>query len=734
MKGIITVFILTVLLFGTTKLPAQDDPHLSVILHQMTLQDILNTPVTTATKKAQSASEAPATIYVITEEQIHAKGYSILEDVLENIPEFEIQRKTLADYGNVLTARGIQGNSKFIILIDGIRFNSPTGEWHAITYNYPIMFAERIEIILGPASALYGADAFSGIINIVTKQAKGKPFVSAKGSYGLFNTTDDSFVAGIGDSAASITVSASYYHSDEPFFPDIYPKEYAWYNEHYKNNGEMNLFGKTVIVPIQEYATPTDAYFFQAKARIQQFSVGYARNYISHTSTYGAFPNSTIYSKDAVLASSVDYFYATHEYAVPENRITLLSTISYIGYERLPKSLFINNFSSYQNAYKYAEDYSAKIEEQVTYSINTSSVVTAGLSYEQLSALPKTGDLPVMFDRSQPAALQDLYWPGTNVVDKNGNSLKLTQDFLYLHYYNIGMFGQYQGTLWKALHLTVGARYDDNSRYGATFNPRIGVVFLPDSQVSVKVLYGRSFLAPSSQSYQQYGSFYTVKDSTGGIIGLASDFLRLSNPNLRPEINNTYEGSVGVLLTRDMNISVNAFYNDIYGLIVEEGYSRQTYKGIPVAFVKRPVVKGKAESFGGTIKADGKFQIGRRDFLNASVIYTYIDGNIDGRPLIYSSKNTIKASVGWSGEKFDAEFRLLYRSESNAEISTPSQPAVCKPFTIVNAYASYNITTAFRVFVKINNLFDARYYNPAQNMAEVPQDPIRIVSGIAFSL
>ena len=122
-----------------------------------------------------------------------------LDEVLTDIPEVEVQRRHSAREFNSFSARGIAGNSRLLILIDGHRFNSMVSSKYTIAENYNIRYAKRIEVILGPASALYGADAFMGVVNIITKTGNEAKGVALTSSYGVYNTTHNAFQLGIGN-------------------------------------------------------------------------------------------------------------------------------------------------------------------------------------------------------------------------------------------------------------------------------------------------------------------------------------------------------------------------------------------------------------------------------------------------------------------------------------------------------------------------------------------------------
>ena len=111
---------------------------------EMSLEELMNIEVVSASRIPVKSSDAPATIHLVTEDQIKTRGYLNLEQVLEDIPGIEIQKKASVEYSNYFTFRGIDGSEKFIIMMDGMRINSPTGTPLAIAYNYPVINARQI--------------------------------------------------------------------------------------------------------------------------------------------------------------------------------------------------------------------------------------------------------------------------------------------------------------------------------------------------------------------------------------------------------------------------------------------------------------------------------------------------------------------------------------------------------------------------------------------------------------
>jgi len=123
-------------------------------------------------KKAEKIELAPATIEIITEEEIIMRGYRSLEELFHDISGFNIT-STKGEQYTLLYQRGYRSDlgDRTLVLINGVEDNGLfTNEAH-ITRQYPLSNIQRVEVIYGPATTMYGANAFQGVINIVTKNA-----------------------------------------------------------------------------------------------------------------------------------------------------------------------------------------------------------------------------------------------------------------------------------------------------------------------------------------------------------------------------------------------------------------------------------------------------------------------------------------------------------------------------------------------------------------------------------
>ena len=131
-----------------------------------------STPTVTSVSKAKEPlAEAPATVVVITGEEIERRGYTDLEAVLRDLPGFDFSRRAGTSYSNIYQ-RGYRSieTSRTMLLIDGVEDNDLASSTAWLSRQFPLSNIDRIEVVYGPASTMYGANAFAGVINVVTKQ------------------------------------------------------------------------------------------------------------------------------------------------------------------------------------------------------------------------------------------------------------------------------------------------------------------------------------------------------------------------------------------------------------------------------------------------------------------------------------------------------------------------------------------------------------------------------------
>src|SRR6266542_3176042 len=148
------------------------------------VQFIKSNIVSSVSKRSEDIRLAPATVTVITQEEILQRGYTDLIDILKDIPGFDISIYYGRLYAN-LYQRGFRGNNteRTLLLFDGVEENDLWSNFADISQQYPVTNIKRVEVIYGPASTMYGPNALSVVINVITKEPD--DYIKEKRSIGM---------------------------------------------------------------------------------------------------------------------------------------------------------------------------------------------------------------------------------------------------------------------------------------------------------------------------------------------------------------------------------------------------------------------------------------------------------------------------------------------------------------------------------------------------------------------
>ncbi len=182
--------------------------------------------VVTASRQPQRMNELLADVSVINREEIEAAGQSSLPELLARQPGIEFTQSGGAGSTQSLFIRGTNSEHA-LVLIDGMRANSATLGTTSLS-RIPLSQIDRIEILRGPASALYGADAIGGVVQIFTRQGSGPAAFNFEAAYGNDNTTK--LAAGVSGQNEGLRYSFQASFDDTDGFSNIRNKQSKAYN------------------------------------------------------------------------------------------------------------------------------------------------------------------------------------------------------------------------------------------------------------------------------------------------------------------------------------------------------------------------------------------------------------------------------------------------------------------------------------------------------------------------
>ena len=212
-------------------------------------------------KKAESIELAPATIQIISYEDIINRGYTDIEQLFHDLPGFDISRNSGLSYSDMYQRgyRTAANTDRTLLLVDGVEDNEMWSNSAFISRQYALSNIKRVEVIYGPASTIYGANAFLGVINIITKNEEdyfkqekawntnskvSRLAVTGHGGLGSLNTKfGDVTVSGMGrDMFFAVTGRA--YHSDEHDLSSYPDWDSKWSADEFGPNRYQNILSQ----------------------------------------------------------------------------------------------------------------------------------------------------------------------------------------------------------------------------------------------------------------------------------------------------------------------------------------------------------------------------------------------------------------------------------------------------------------------------------------------------------
>jgi outer membrane receptor for ferrienterochelin and colicin len=709
-------------------------------LAQATLEQLMDIPITTASRTTETQSDAPARVEVITAEQIRRRGYRSLLDVLKDLPDFKVDLRGNWDFPAELTVQGVRGAGRVVLLLDGIRVSAPTNEPLPIVANYPVHGARQIEIVYGPVSAVYGADAFSAVINIINRdvsEATGLSVDTSVGAFGLYDQTM-SYGTRIGTDGG-LVVSGQFQHDGQPDLSRFYPDDFQGMQAQ-RSGIFPTIFG--VMTPSQpvspEYHIPLFAGSLQATYRAGGLQLSAFGNRSHLPTTAGVYtPDNVVYGDGAFNENSL--FVGAGSYTRRVGTITSTSTITLSRHQLGSHSGYMDLYSNMNRSYKYAFGSMLKGEQDISFKPASAVTLTTGATVERFFAIPQTADLnaPIQSQATPGTIL------GTNIVD----------EFFKLHYTNVGAFAEMRYAMTRTVVLTTGGRLDYNTRYGSTFNPRVGLVVQATAGTTLKLLYGTAYLAPSPyQQYAHYGSFLT--DDGGRTYH--SPYWHLPNPDLKPENKKTFEANVLQRLGPNMSVSASSFYSRFTNLI-QPTVPDQAYAGVfhgwPVDYIDFPSNEGRETTYGGTLTFNANRSIRPGRQITAHAGLSLADGRVWRQNETSSSlpiggmapvQLRLGADIDW--DRFSVAPRVAIAGRQRLEATTLEGDSLER--RTLDGYWTCDVTARRRdvlkhldAFVTVENAFDRRYrtinqraYVNAEEFIGIPQNPRRLTVGFALRM
>jgi iron complex outermembrane receptor protein len=441
----------------------QTDPRTADVelaqLTELSLEQLLDVEVTSASKRAQRASDAPASITVLTAEDFKTYGWRTLADALKSVRGF------YASYDRAYAFLGLRGfqrpadyNSRVLLLVDGLRVNDNVYDAAAVGTEF-VMDADlidRIEIVRGPSSSVYGGNAFFGVINVITKSGAaiggaelGATATSFDGR-GLRATYGNRLSNG-----ASLLVSGSGYRNagdDSLAFPD-----------------DPATAGANVADTDEENRQRFFAKYQDGGLRI---STIYANREKGVT---GGLYDSLI---DPRAVTEDTWWFVDTAYTRQLAHVEVSGRIAYADY-------------AYDGDYVYDDGFGNAVPQY--------DIAEGRWWIAELKGVTSVGQHKLVFGVEYQANTQqdqrnfDVSAPGSPYLDDRRRSNRA------------GLFLQDDYAILENLTISAGIRYDGYSSSDAEVNPRLAAIWRQSATTVWKLIYGTAFRPASA--FEQYYSY-----------------------------------------------------------------------------------------------------------------------------------------------------------------------------------------------------------------------------------
>jgi len=625
-----------------------------LIDEELSLEGLYALPIVSiATGTAVPLEKAPSVASLITANDIKAMGAFTLDEVLEAVPGLHVIPSTLSRLSPVYSFRGMYtgGNPQVLFLINGQRIVSST--FSANFEHLGRMNLEnisRIEVVRGPGSAIYGADAYSGVINIITKSAKELNGFQTGLRYGSQDTKN--FWVQYGGALPrnwELALSLEHFqrHSDTS----------RTITQDTQSNFDA-LFGSSASLAPGHLEDRIEATNYAIHLNNYNWTIG-LHGYLKRDSGVGAGAAQTLdpdgydnydqyqfsiqyqnqdWIKDWKFNSTLSYFYSKIQSSLnlfPSGAVlpvgndgNIFTPHNGIGCNssNIPG---IGCVTSFSDGYIGHPDGIGKIptfEITANYSgwLSHNLRFNIGAKQEKLEASERKNFGPGVLDSNTLGA-------NGNPSNVNGNLTNVTgTPYIYIpdkkrtiKYLSVQDIWE-MSTDWT---LTAGIRFDHYSDFGSTVNPRLALVWTATEDLVTKLLYGEAFRAPS------FSELYSINNPV--IIG---------NNKLDPETIKTTELSFGYEVTPTLKTNISFYHyksKDMIEFVANaDGTSTaQNYKSLT----------GKG------LELEATWQINRRWKIGANYTYQSTRDNTTHKQLEYVPKQQFYLDARW---KFKPEWEL----------------------------------------------------------------------------
>ena len=702
-------------------------------------EDTNEIEIITASRTLKNLSDLPVTIHIITHDEIIERQYTSLTDILKTMPGMRVSQPGAGETGDYFEIRGLTGNFYTKILLNGVPVKPSVVKGMPLGAQLPVRQAERIEIIYGPASAIYGADAVSGVINIITKEADQGTFARAdislgQNEYNYFNFT-------IGGKAGknnnilkynfygsktefndlNIKYDVKRFYNPLNYFTDSIRVAGVLYNpseinentrgintSQFINDNYGRYYEGTITEPAME-ELPASSYMLGIDLNFRGLRVSYNNMYrrshssVGHNTCKYKYNNPQNFWGDQIELYALGFNKEWKRFSTS----TQLSSLNY----RMDNnsSLELTYLENNEKVYRYAASNDILFEQLFTFIPLEDLEIVSGFSYQKSGFLPLTNFLSSPFNNEDYSAFSTKVPFSDSIFSDPGYYPGL--------YTNLSGFAQAFVKKSK-FRFMGGGRIDYNSDYGIRFSPRLAALYKINGTSSVRFSTGFAFKSPPP-SLQYETVAYPVSNPVPGTY-----YDVIAADALKPERFFSAELGVATGFLWNIKTDLAIYYNKIYYQFYQTKVSTQ---GLANAVNDSTYSRKNENTFTRSYGIQASFKkenIIPSIRLNATLnlMFAYNTRELPGLETLLENVRFMPKHFGQLSVSFypvknlficfdnvwESEWirNILFIESIYKDLFNDATG-----FFTLDMMAGYNIGQNIKCFVRITNLFDEQYSN-----------------------
>jgi outer membrane cobalamin receptor len=677
------------LLGGPSLARADNGPDATPDLEKLSLESLMKVEVVSPTRKPERVAQAPAIVYVIRGEQLRKSGAVSLAEALDRLPGIAMVR--LPNGTQQAVVRGALSSDGVLVLIDGVPVNDDLDGGFNF-YGLDLADVERVEVITGPGSAVYGGRALMALVQIFTIPRLAEDAPDRSYGVGVGGGTLGTrrarlfFRQKLGE--ARFHVSGAYIASNGSAVP---------INSDFATLERARLsFVSPSLAPARrdeptEVGYATTGFTFRGLEATTLFAARRMRPRLTYFST---LPPQDAYERlDQLVMAQARYVLRAGSLLTLTPRVFFSLNHVHTGGTLTGPVTFASDTDldgvneTWPGGWREQRRHGAWVMGAELESVFTPvkwNTATFGVAFEDRRLRSVLVSSNVLRSRQQ---VGDSALPEPQV--QTGDRFvvpTLSRQIISLYAQDVQQISRYAS-------LTGGVRWDRYSDFGSTLTPRGGLWFGPIDRLDVKLLYGRAFKPPT---FQSIGDLTPTDRNPDRVFG---------NPSLRPTKVATWEASVSYRIGV-MALTGSAFHASTSDEVVFDGTSQR-------------FINGAARTIRGT-SIEARYVPSAMQFASANYTYQLVSGVATGFLAPIYPRHRLNLEAGWGIER-SIEVRAGLRLRGAAEREPGDQRSP------IPTAAMVDLTVAFPELLR-GVRFESRFLNVMNTRV---RDPAPVETGVS---